>query len=98
MNASSPKLLSDGKTIAAVEPRRGSFALIGVPVETQPAVTFGSPRTLFGALPESLQIDAGFDVTPDGSRLLAVVSKGAGPVQRGAVVVLNWFSEFSAAK
>ena len=98
-NTSRPKLLSDGKTIAAIEPRPdGSFALIGVPFETQPAVTFGSPRTLFSSLPESFQLDAGFDVTSDGTRLLGVVSKGAGPVQRGVVVVLNWFSEFSSSK
>jgi hypothetical protein len=94
-----PRLLPGGKSVGALDLRPdGHPALVSVSFETSPSVTFGPRKDLFTGLPESLQLDAGFDLNADGTRLLAVLPKNTGPVQRGIVVVLNWLAEFNARK
>jgi len=89
------RLLPGARTIGEFQIRAdGTAALVAVPFETSPTVTFGAPQDLFTNLPETLRLGSGFDLSPDGKRLLGVVSRQAGPIQRGIVVVTNWFSEF----
>ena len=71
----------------------GTLAVVGVPLSTTPSVSFGQSRDLFTGLPGAIASST-FDVSADGTRLFATVSQNSNPVQRGAVVVLNWFEEF----
>jgi len=93
------RLLPGGSSVGVLERRTdGSVALVAVPFETSPTVKFGPRQDLFINLPDSLQVSNGFDVSADGTRLLAVVSRQAGPVQHGIVVVTNWFEEFGQGR
>jgi len=95
LSAEGARLLPGGTSVGEIERQPdGTASLVAVPFETSPSVTFGPRQSLFTNLPDALQFDAGFDVSADGTRLLAVVSRQAGPVQHGIVVVTNWFSEF----
>jgi len=99
LTAEGARLLPGGTSIGVLERRTdGTVALVAVPFETSPAVTFGPRQDLFTNLPDALQFDAGFDMSADGTRLLVVVSRQTGPVQRGIVVVTNWFSEFRTTR
>src|SRR5262249_53420943 len=71
----------------------GTLAIVGVPVTTTPSVTFGQARDLFTGLPDTLA-GTEINVSADGARLYMPVSQNSGAIQRGAVVVLNWFEEF----
>jgi hypothetical protein len=60
-------------------------------------VNFGPPHDLFTGLPKELVSASGFDLSPDGTRLVAALPlPSSGPT--GIVVVLNWFAEFRHTK
>jgi hypothetical protein len=60
-------------------------------------VNFGPPHDLFTGLPKDVITASGFDLSPDGTRLVAALpASSSGP--SGIVVVLNWFAEFQQKK
>lgn len=68
-------------------------AVMRVDVGRTPTVTLGTPREV--RRPSRLIARVGYDVSPDGKRLL-MVDEGTGDVQRGTSVTVaqNWFAAF----
>jgi serine/threonine protein kinase/Tol biopolymer transport system component len=77
--------------------RTVSGALMRVDVRRTPTVTLGTPREV--RRPSRLITRVGYDVSPDGKRLL-MVDEGAGDVQRGTSVTVaqNWFASFKRSR
>jgi Tol biopolymer transport system component len=73
--------------------RSVSGALMRVDVRRTPTVTLGTPQQV--RQPSRLIARAGYDVSPDGKRLL-MVDAMAGNEQPGTVVTVaqNWFASF----
>jgi hypothetical protein len=69
--------------------------LVAVPVRTEPEFSAGPPQRLFShaALTQWL-IDANYDVSGDGQRILLPERVGAQGRERRIHVVQNWFAEF----
>jgi Tol biopolymer transport system component len=85
------------KSIVALFKRPDGTVAVQMPLATSPAVNFGPPRDLFTGLPKELVSASGFDLSPDGTRLVAVLPlPSSGPA--GIVVVLNWLAEFQQRK
>lgn len=67
-------------------------ALMAAPLEISPAFSIGAPRKICDL--ESSNQNLGFDITPDGSKLVIVRrtnERGSAPA---IIVVQNWFAEF----
>jgi hypothetical protein len=79
-----PRWSRDGRELFFVT---GDRRLAVVPVRSVPALVLGSPRPLF-ALPGKRSWKD-YDVAPDGSRFLAIVTDVRGDEQPLSVV-LNW--------
>jgi Tol biopolymer transport system component len=80
----------------------GLDQLRAVTVSTQPTVTFGNPVLMFRgglqAVPSPNDVRRGYDLSPDGGRILGVVAAQT-PQQALAPtiqVVTNWFEELKA--
>ena len=73
--------------------RTVSGALMRVDVRRTPTVTLGTPREV--RRPSRLITRVGYDVSPDGKRLL-LVDQMTGDEQRGTSVTVaqNWFATF----
>jgi len=86
-----------GKVLFGLMLRPGGAAAVAVSVTTSPALGFGPQREVFTGLPREIVSAGGFDVSPDGTRLVATIPQPAkGPV--GIAVVLNWIGEFQKQK
>ena len=64
-------------------------ALMAAPVETSPTFSIGTPRKIC-----DLGSNEGFDIAPDGSRLVIVSRPNEGGPAPAIIVVQNWFAEF----
>ena len=82
-----PRWSRDGRELFFVG---GDRRLTAVTVRAAPALELGSPRSLF-ALP-GRRVWKDYDVAPDGSRFLAIVTDVRGD-QQPMTVVLNWTAE-----
>jgi hypothetical protein len=93
----SSRLGPGGRSIVGLVRRDDGTAAVQVPLTTSPVVNFGPPRDLFTGLPKEVFDGGGFDISPDGTRLVAALRlPSSGPA--GIVVVLNWFAEFQQKK
>jgi Tol biopolymer transport system component/DNA-binding winged helix-turn-helix (wHTH) protein len=81
----------DGRELFYVD----AGTLVAVPVRTEPEFSAGPPQRLFShaALTQWL-IDANYDVSGDGQRILLPERVGAQGRERRIHVVQNWFAEF----
>jgi serine/threonine-protein kinase len=70
-------------------------ALIAAPLETTPTFTIGTPRKIcdLGSTNQTAP-NLGFDITPDGNRLVIVRRPNEGGTAPPIVVIQNWFAEF----
>ncbi|MHC5006263.1 MAG: protein kinase domain-containing protein [Planctomycetota bacterium] len=69
-----------------------------VPVETEPAITLGSPRELFSGSKMGVALFLGYDVAPDDERFV-VIQNQSGEMGRGGItVVQNWLAQFDRAR
>ena len=66
--------------------------VVDVDVGAERGFTGGAPRLLFEKTGAIAELNANFDVTPDGERFVMVES-GAEPPPAQLNVVLNWFDE-----
>jgi eukaryotic-like serine/threonine-protein kinase len=64
-------------------------ALMAAPVETTPSFFIGTPRKIC-----DLGSEEGFDITPDGSKLVTVRGPNDGGPASPIIVIQNWFAEF----
>jgi hypothetical protein len=71
--------------------------MVVVPIRTEPTITIGEPRRLFGAADFTYPGGPGFDVSPDGQRFLMtrLVATAGGPREE-LIVVQNFFEELRA--
>ena len=67
-------------------------SLMATRVETKPPFQHSPPVKLFDAAPQRISLSAGYDVMPDGKRIVVVRDEARAP--SSAVVVENWLSEF----
>jgi serine/threonine-protein kinase len=95
-----PAWSPDGKTLFYVP---GAQPVTGVAVTTQPAISFSSPRTWSGKVPNVTPFGdpRNYDVLPDGKRFI-FTRVNAGGQEGGSTaqirVVVNWTEEFRGRK
>lgn len=82
--ATSPRWSPDGRELFYLS---GDMHLTSVPVRTSPTLELGTPKALFRIPGRSPWL--GFDVSPDGTRFLAIVPESIADEQPINVVV-NW--------
>lgn len=84
----SPLWSSDGRLLFY----RSGSALMVIEIETTPQLLYGPPRKLFDGSDQGVELVRGFDLHPDGNRILAVreISPGGSEI----VIVQNWLGEF----
>lgn len=80
----------DGQELFYVE----AGTLVAVPVRTEPEFWVGTPTRLFAHAAFTQWIDANYDVSADGQRVLLPERVGAQGGERRIHVVQNWFAEF----
>ena len=90
--ANLPRWSRDGRELFYVS---GDLHLVAVPVRTTPSLAFGAPQPLFAVQRATKWDDAktfdawsDFDVSPDGTKFLAVVPQPAN--HEPLTAVLNW--------
>ncbi len=70
--------------------------MMGVPIETEPTFSHGTPELLFNGNFD-LGLGRSYDVSPDGHRFLMVIDSvaadGIGGPAAQIIVVQNWFTE-----
>jgi hypothetical protein len=80
----SPKWRQDGRELFFQAEDRP--AIMAVAVSTTPAFQAGTPVQLF----ETPEVIRGYDVAPDGQRLLLNLSVGADRAAAALTLILNW--------
>ncbi|HEX9564512.1 MAG TPA: protein kinase [Gemmatimonadaceae bacterium] len=90
----SPRWSRDGRELFFLDSRQD---MVVVPIRTEPTITIGEPRRLFGAADFTYPGGPGFDVSPDGQRFLMtrLVATAGGPREE-LIVVQNFFEELRA--
>jgi Tol biopolymer transport system component len=96
-----PRWSRDGRELFYVERDK----VIAVPVDYEPALSMGAPKTLFTHEPSGVQRifgwSDGFDVSADGQRFVFLQPAGEEEepdTQPGIVVVQNWVAQFERAR
>jgi eukaryotic-like serine/threonine-protein kinase len=93
----SPIWRRDGKELFYLVPEAGAAvrtSVMAVPVRTQPALSFGTPRRLFGGRYGRVFPARSYDVTADGMKfLMAEFNEAPAVPVTDIVLVLNWFEE-----
>jgi len=92
---SSPRWSTDSKELFYL---RGDNSMISVAVGSDPAFSFGSPKTLFRSIYAGVSGSSGtpYDIHPDGKRFLMMKLPGAPSTAANPQkinIVLNWFEE-----
>jgi serine/threonine-protein kinase len=72
----------------------GSFSLMSVSVEREPALSLGVPKRLFSGRTPEVALFAGYDVGLNAERFLMVQVVDPDHGNRGIAIVENWFAEF----
>jgi serine/threonine-protein kinase len=69
-------------------------ALYCVEIQTEPDLVLGTPKKLFHGDKTGIHLWRGYEIAPDGQRLLVIESEGQKQSAPSIVVVENWFEEF----
>src|SRR5262249_45190649 len=69
-------------------------SLYSVDVQTDPALVLGTPKKLFDGDKVAIPIWRGYDIAPDGQRILVISSQNQKQITPSIIVVENWFEEF----
>jgi hypothetical protein len=94
--ARNPRWSPDGKEFFFSQ----GAQIFGIPISTQPKVTFGSPSLLVKGIPLG-SVQRSYDVVDDGKRFVGItVAAGYTPSTAASIrqidVVLNWLEELKA--